>query len=78
MIKREIYQPFCTAIVTFDDKEYFAKACEAMRYFIFDGVMCRGLAYDDSLANKEQMVDTSVFVSKIPTGEKYNAHWLDE
>lgn len=48
-----------------------------MRYFLYDGLMCRGLPYADSIANKEQFDDGNVYVTKIPKDSMHNAEWLD-
>ena len=48
-IRRDINRPFCTAIINSPDNEAFNKACQAMRYFEYEGMLCRGLPFDNSL-----------------------------
>jgi len=79
-IRRDLNRPFCTAIVNIPDNEAFAKACETLRYFDYEGKCCRGLPFDNSLhgANQQRLVEQNVFISKIPRDDFHNAKWLHE
>lgn len=59
-IRRELNRPFCTAIVSIQDKEAFESACKNLRYFVYDEAVdettnqvrqhwARGLPFDNSL-----------------------------
>lgn len=67
-IRRDINRPFATAIVNIPDQGAFEAACQALRYFHYDGHKCRGLPFDNSLqgANQQRLIEQSVFISKIP------------
>lgn len=79
-IRRDLNRPFCTAIVNIPDNEAFAKACETLRYFDYDGKDCRGLPFDNSLhgANQQRLIEQNVFISKIPRDGFHNAKWLHD
>lgn len=62
------------------DNEAFTKACQALRYFEYDGKQCRGLPFDNALhgSNQQRLVDHNVFISRIPKDDEHNSKWLDE
>jgi RNA recognition motif-containing protein len=79
-IRRELNRPFCTAIVNIADNESFSKAVKELRYFEYEGKMCRGLPFDNSLhgANQQRLHENNVFISKIPKDNQHNSKWLDD
>lgn len=79
-IRRELNRPFCSAIVNIPDNDAFKAACQALRYFDYDGKHCRGLPFDNALcgSNQQRLVDHNVFISKIPKDDIHTSKWLDE
>jgi hypothetical protein len=67
-IKKNITNPFYSAIVSIKDPIAFAKACEAMRYFPIEGKSCRALQFDKQLlgSNKEKLQSHNVFIKSVP------------
>lgn len=78
-IHRQLTRPFCSAVIYIPDNEAFQKACKEMKYFVYDGKMCRALPYDTQLsgANAQRLVDHNVFFAKIPKDGEHNCQWLD-
>lgn len=78
-IRRDINRPFCTAIVNIPESEAFQKACKELKYFQYEGKMCRALPFDNQLhgANQQRLIDHNLFIAKIPKDQEHNSQWLD-
>ncbi len=75
-IRRDINRPFCTAIINIPDNEAFNKACQAMRYFEYEGKFCRGLPLENK--NHQILPEQTVFITKIPKDNIHTSKWLHD